>query len=93
VRTRIARRLAGDEVQDVEFEAEENLVGLLEGEDPLALQHIMKMRLGNARMLGQPAFGGLSAAYAAAEVLEKVLLKIVESHGKHPVVFLPAIGV
>ena len=51
-----------------------------QGEEPLALQDVMHVGLGDSREAGQTTLGGIAATHAMAEIVDQSSPQIVEGH-------------
>src|ERR1039458_10426509 len=71
-----------DEVQDIQAEGAQHLVGFLQREGAFALQNVMDMRLGYPSQEGQAALGDCAVPYALPEFAEETLLQMLEIHKK-----------
>jgi hypothetical protein len=71
-----------DEVQEIQAERPQHLVGFLQREEAFALQNVMDMRLGYPNQARQAALGDCAAPHALPEFAEETLLKMFEIHKK-----------
>jgi len=73
-----------DEVQDIQAERTQHLIGLLQRKEAFALQNIMDMRLRHPGQAGEAPFGDCAAPYAFPEFTNETMLQMFEIHGKLP---------
>src|ERR1039458_9046067 len=71
-----------DEIQEIQAERPQHLVGFLQREEAFALQNVMDMRLGYPNQAGQATLGDCAAPHALPEFAEETLLKMFEIHKK-----------
>ena len=69
-----------NQMQNVDLQTAEHLVGLFHGKQALSFQYVVEMGLGNSGKARESAFGGGSAAHPLAEFVEEALLQFVECH-------------
>jgi hypothetical protein len=67
-----------NQIFKVQFQVGEDPVQFLNGEQALAFQNIVQVRLGYARNPGKAAFGKLTAMDAFAEMLDQIQLQALE---------------
>ena len=84
VRTALIPLVGIDEVQDIQAEGPQHLVGFLQREEAFALQNVMDMRLGYPGQAGEPSLGDCAAPHALPEFAEETMLQMFEIHKKFP---------
>jgi hypothetical protein len=73
-----------DEVQDIQAERPQDLVGFLQRKKAFALQNVMDMRLRYPGQAGESPLGDCAAPHALPEVAEETMLQMFEIHEKFP---------
>jgi hypothetical protein len=73
-----------DEVQDVQAEGPQNLVGFLQRKKAFALENVMNMRLRYPHQSGESSLGDCAAPHTFPEFAEQTMLQMFEIHQEFP---------
>jgi len=73
-----------DEVQHIQAEGPQHLVGFLQREEAFAFQNVMDMRLGYPGEAGESSLGDCAAPHALPELAEETTLQTFEIHEWSP---------
>ena len=82
MRARFPQLFGRNQIENVQVETAQDLVGAVKGEEPFAFKYVMEVGLGDSDESGEPPFGGFACAHAAAEVVQKANPQIVKGHRK-----------